>query len=165
MESKPSFKELDRHSEKSVDNDTGKDFDKHSPKRVEKPVREKKSNDKIKKMPLLSIVNEMPSKYRKRSERLLHIVNAKGAPYIAWNGRGRLVYDGKIVSGSNIGELVLNLFSTKPVKSHAFKLFSKALNKIKLPTYIKKRLDGTLNNVAATSKSKDKHLQKKWIKY
>jgi hypothetical protein len=104
---------------------------------------------------------------------LAHI-NSKGVSLIDWNVRGRLVYEGVVLNGTSIGELVHDLLSHTKKKSTGYSKFHKALVKIKLPTsllkpYTKKSKPKAKANANASKKpdSTDvvNNVKNKWLSY
>jgi hypothetical protein len=112
------------------------------------------------KMSMVSILNEMSSTIKDKAERVLKHIDRKGGKYVNWNTRGRLIYENHVVNGSNIVELIQQLFSQKKRKSSpGFKLFHKALVKINVPLSLLKP------PVAKANVAKKDALKNKWISY
>ena len=107
------------------------------------------------KLKLDSILDEIPSKYRVKAERILAYIDVHGGSVINWNSRGRLIYKNMPITGSSMGELVEHFLTNKGKEVTGFSLFKKALLKIKLPNSLQ------LTNSADTSSLSPKKKRKK----
>ena len=159
-------KPVDKTVDKTVDKSEDKSEDKTVDKTVDKPSVAKGSTKnfnvhkktKKAKLTIESILYDISQNQKEPAERVLKYIQDKGGNTLSWNGRGRLLYEGTVMNGSNISELVTILVSNKKQhkKSALYKSFRKGLVKINMPLSLLKSAD---------SANGDKTLKKKWISY
>jgi len=78
------------------------------------------------------ILSAIPKNYRTRARALINHISADGQHRLQWNGRGELVYHGKVIPGSHITDLLKNSQRQykhfQPVGQQEFRAGLKELN-------------------------------------
>jgi hypothetical protein len=151
--------------------------------RDEKTKEKGEEKEVVNKVKVKTILDEIPSKYRVKAERILAYIDLNGGSIINWNSRGRLVYKNMPISGSSMAELLHHLFSAKGKQIVGFSLFKKGLLKINVPNSLLSKNASTttssspgnkkkVTNVSGKKKKqvnsvndKDGTLNKKWLTY
>jgi hypothetical protein len=118
----------------------------------------------IKKLKVEYILNEIPSKYRVKAERILAYIDLNGASIINWNKRGRLIYKEMLINGTNMAELLQAFVSNKGKNVVGFNLFEKGLVKINMPDKLLPKITGK-GKKSKKALSDDDELHKKWLSY
>ena len=129
-----------------------------------------KGSTKKAKLSIHSILEAIPSKSKEKAEKVLSHINSKGNSLITWNARGRLVYEGVVVNGTNIAELVYDLVSHRKQKSPGFSQMHKALVQIKLPKALLKAYTKTSKSSGKGNKREEppgleNDVRGKWLSY
>jgi hypothetical protein len=141
-------------------------------------VHSEEEEEEVNKVKVKSILDEIPSKYRVKAERLLAYIDLNGGSIVNWNSRGRLMYKNMAITGSSMAELLHHLFSNKGKQIVGFSLFKKGLLKINVPNSLMRGSNGTSSSSSGTKKKadnvsgkkkkvdeKDATLKKKWLTY
>ena len=113
-----------------------------------------------------SIINTVPVKYKKRAENMLRFLNENEK--IKWNKNGRVVYNGEVIPGSNITDLINDqMRNRKTFKPTGASQFSTALKLMNIPTELIGNVK-RLTHIPRTSSKRVVHTpsqsyRKKWI--
>ena len=118
--------------------------------------------EEVNKVKVKSILDEIPSKYRVKAERLLAYIDLNGGSIVNWNSRGRLIYKNMAITGSSMAELLHHLFSNKGKQIVGFSLFKKGLLKINVPnSLLSKNASTTTSSSSSGNKKKVTHVSGK----
>ncbi len=78
------------------------------------------------------ILSDIPKNFRNRAKSLLNHITADPQQRLRWNGTGEIIYNGLVVSGSRISELLNNsqrrYKHLKPIGQHEFREGIRELN-------------------------------------
>ena len=77
----------------------------------------------------------IPMKYQNKAKGLLHFLSRYGGDVVSWKDNGNLIYNGDVIQGSHISDLIKHALSPN-VKGNptGFQQFYKALKDIDTPT-------------------------------
>lgn len=81
----------------------------------------------------MSINEQLPTKYRLYGKRLLEYIKKYGKNILGWNDKGMVIYQGSVISKSDIIVLIKYIFKGKGDQPHGLKDFRRGLKEIRTP--------------------------------
>ena len=130
----------------------------------EQYIRSIKHDDDVPQMHVDSIVASLPESLAYKSRLLLKFILGDATDRLRWNDKGELKYDGNVIEGSSITELLKDSQRERRKTPRGADLFYRGLKDINAPRYLitNRRRKDDLPHPPGIPDT-DKTLKKKWI--